>query len=77
MRHRPVPDRAACHAARAAGIGQRGPGHADDVDEDGRGTVRAVGRLISMGRRVGFSEASLFDERGRLCATATSTLIVL
>lgn len=41
------------------------------------GTVRAVGRLISIGRRAAFAEASLSDERGRLCATATSTLIVL
>lgn len=40
------------------------------------GTVRAVGRVTSMGRRVAFAEASLHDGAGRLCATATSTLLV-
>ncbi len=40
------------------------------------GTVRAVGRAISVGRRVGFSEATLHDAAGQLCATATSTLLV-
>lgn len=40
------------------------------------GLVRAEGRLVSLGRRVGFSEATLHDESGRLCATATSTLLV-
>ena len=40
------------------------------------GTVKAVGKLIAMGRRAAFAEASLFDESGKLCATATSTLIV-
>lgn len=40
------------------------------------GTVRAVGRVTSMGRRVSFAEASLHDGTGRLCATATSTLLV-
>lgn len=40
------------------------------------GTVRAVGRLVSIGRRVAFAEATLHDGEGRLCATATSTLLV-
>jgi uncharacterized protein (TIGR00369 family) len=40
------------------------------------GTVRAVGKLVSIGRRAAFAEASLFDGPGKLCATATSTLIV-
>lgn len=40
------------------------------------GTVRATGRTISVGRRVAFAEASLHDGEGRLCATATSTLLV-
>jgi len=40
------------------------------------GTVRAAGRVISMGRRVAFAEATLHDGEGRLCATATSTLLV-
>lgn len=43
---------------------------------DTSGTVRAVGRVLSMGRRVAFSEAELHDGAGRLCATATSTLLV-
>lgn len=38
--------------------------------------VRAEGKLVSLGRRVGFSEARLTDSQGRLCASATSTLLV-
>lgn len=40
-------------------------------------TVRAEGRVVSMGRRAAFAEATLVDERGRLCASATSTLLVM
>jgi len=40
------------------------------------GPVRAEGKLVSLGRRVGFSEARLLDAQGRLCASATSTLLV-
>lgn len=40
------------------------------------GPVRAEGKVISLGRRVAFSEARLVDARGRLCASATSTLLV-
>lgn len=40
------------------------------------GTIRAVGRTLSVGRRVAFAEATLHDGQGRLCATATSTLLV-
>jgi uncharacterized protein (TIGR00369 family) len=40
------------------------------------GVVRAVGRVTSVGKRVAFAEATLHDEAGRLCATATSTLLV-
>ena len=40
------------------------------------GTVRATGRVLSSGRRVTFAEAELHDGDGRLCATATSTLLV-
>lgn len=43
---------------------------------DRSGTVRATGRVISVGRRVGFAEAELRDGKGQLCATATSTLLV-
>lgn len=42
----------------------------------GSGTVRAVGRVTSLGRRVAFAEATLHDGADRLCATATSTLLV-
>lgn len=40
------------------------------------GTVRATGRVINVGRRVAFVEAELHDGAGRLCATATSTLLL-
>jgi uncharacterized protein (TIGR00369 family) len=40
------------------------------------GTVRAEGSIVSIGRRVGFAEARLVDGEGRLCATATSTLLI-
>lgn len=40
------------------------------------GKVRAVGKIVSIGKRAAFAKASLFDQTGRLCATATSTLIV-
>ena len=43
---------------------------------DRSGEVRAVGRLVSIGRRVAFAEATLHDGEGRLCASATSTLLV-
>jgi uncharacterized protein (TIGR00369 family) len=40
------------------------------------GTVRAAGRVVSAGRRVAFADATLHDGDGRLCATATATLLV-
>lgn len=40
------------------------------------GTVRAAGRVVSVGKRVAFAEATLHDGAGRLCATASSTLLV-
>lgn len=40
------------------------------------GTVRATGRIVSVGKRVAFAEAELHDGKGRLCATAASTLLV-
>ncbi len=43
---------------------------------DTSGPVRAEGKIVSMGRRVGFSEARLIDVQGRLCASATSTLLI-
>jgi len=41
------------------------------------GTVRAEGRVINMGRRVAFAEASVKDAAGQVYATATSTLLVM
>jgi len=41
------------------------------------GPVRAEGRVVNIGRRVGFAEATLKDARGKVYATATSTLLVI
>lgn len=41
------------------------------------GTVRAHGRVISIGRRVAFAEAAITDTDGKVYATATSTLLVI
>jgi len=41
------------------------------------GPLRAEGKVITMGRRVAFAEASLVDASGRLFASATSTLLVI
>jgi acyl-coenzyme A thioesterase PaaI-like protein len=38
--------------------------------------VRAEGRVITLGRRAAFAEATLKDARGKLHASATSTLLV-
>lgn len=40
------------------------------------GLLRAEGRLLSFGQRVAFAEATLTDARGKLYASATSTLLV-
>jgi len=40
------------------------------------GRVRAEARVLSMGRRAAFAEASLTDASGRLYASATSTTLV-
>lgn len=40
------------------------------------GIVQATGRLLSIGKRAAFAEATLHDGDGKLCATATSTLLV-
>jgi uncharacterized protein (TIGR00369 family) len=44
---------------------------------DKTGPVFAEGRILSMGRRVAFAEATLKDASGRLYASATSTLLVI
>lgn len=41
------------------------------------GLLRAQGRVLSVGRRAAFAEASLVDGAGRLYASATSTLLVM
>ena len=41
------------------------------------GVVRAVGTVLSIGRRAAFAEARLTDASGRLLASATSTLLVM
>lgn len=41
------------------------------------GTIRAIGTLLTLGRRAAFSEAKLLDADGKLLATATSTLLVM
>ena len=43
---------------------------------DMSGRVRAEGNVLSIGRRAAFSEAKLTDGQGRLCASATSTLMI-
>ena len=43
---------------------------------DASGLVRAEGRLLSFGRRAAFAEATLHDAHGKLCASATSTLLI-
>lgn len=43
---------------------------------DRSGRIRAEGRVVSLGRRAAFAEGKLFDGEGRLCASATSTLLV-
>ena len=43
---------------------------------DRTGPVRAEGRVVSLGRRTGFAEATLKDAAGVLYASATSTLLV-
>jgi uncharacterized protein (TIGR00369 family) len=41
------------------------------------GTVRAIGKVVHLGRRVATAEARLEDREGKLYAHATSTCIVL
>jgi uncharacterized protein (TIGR00369 family) len=40
------------------------------------GEIKAEGSVLSRGRRVAFAEAKLIDSQGRLCASATSTLLL-
>ena len=69
----------ATHSALAAGRGhttlELKVSYLRSLSEDS-GPVRATGRVVSVGRRVAFAEATLHDGAGRLCATASSTLLV-
>ena len=40
------------------------------------GPVRAEGVVLSIGKRIAFVEAKLIDAKGRLLASATSTLLI-
>lgn len=41
------------------------------------GTVRAIGSVLTIGRRTAFAQARLVDANDRLLASATSTLLVM
>lgn len=41
------------------------------------GTVRAIGSVVTIGRRTAYAEARLVDAKDRLLASATSTLLIM
>ena len=41
------------------------------------GPVRAEGTIVSVGKRAGFAQGKLFDTDGNLCATGTTTCLVI
>jgi len=41
------------------------------------GTVRAIGSVMMIGRRTAYAEGRLVDAKGRLLASATSTLLLM
>ena len=41
------------------------------------GLLRAIGRVVTLGKRVAFAEAMLTDATERLYASATSTLLIM
>ena len=41
------------------------------------GRLRAIGKIVSFGRRAAFTEGTLVDDEGRLYASATSTLLIV
>lgn len=41
------------------------------------GPVRAEGKIITVGRRAAFAEGRLVDAQGRLCASGTTTCLVI
>ncbi len=44
---------------------------------EGSGPVRAEGKIVSAGRRAAFAEGRLIDAQGRLCASGTTTCLVV
>jgi uncharacterized protein (TIGR00369 family) len=44
---------------------------------DTTGPLRSEGRVVTLGRRVAFTEAKLIDATGKLYASATSTLLII
>jgi uncharacterized protein (TIGR00369 family) len=43
---------------------------------DRSGTIRAEGKIIHVGSRVGTAEGKIFDESGKLCAHGTVTCLI-
>jgi uncharacterized protein (TIGR00369 family) len=41
------------------------------------GTIRAIGSVMTMGRRTAYAEGRIEDANGRLLASATSTLLLM
>ena len=41
------------------------------------GLLRAIGKVVSIGRRAAFAEGTLVDAEGKLYASATSTLLII
>ncbi|WP_042391879.1 PaaI family thioesterase [Streptacidiphilus carbonis] len=41
------------------------------------GTITAVGSVVHLGRRTALAEARLLDAEGRVCATATSSCLIM
>ncbi len=73
-------DVAMAHAARSvhAAVADGGPGVATiemktSFMRPAEGRLRAVGRLLDRTMTLAFTEGSVFDETGRLCAHATGT----
>ena len=76
-------DVAMAHAARSTNktgpeIGEHGPGVATiemktTFMRPAEGTLRAVGKLLDRTTTLAFTEGSVFDGTGRLCAHATGT----
>jgi len=44
---------------------------------DGSGPLRAEGRILSFGKRAAFAEGSIKNKAGELCATGTTTCLII